>query len=439
LELRNLPRGHLPIRTIPGLGSIAERTLTEKQVISLVDLARLDPYDERFMKLGEGFPRWVLHARNLLADEVIKSLSVTSESIRVTLSKLYDREVSVKSVLARLGVYYVYVDVDVREGAGTLEIVMRLKPEQVPFAQGQWMEYRANAEQLRTKLQSNPQTHPTEAATYKSQGRWRNMNDFQAEAMQACGERSDMVFLLKVYLRLLLAESANLLVIWDENSMSRTSARIMLESFTPILSHIVLGGSGWSTLLQQVRPTEWSVVIIDDYERATPLERKFVLELLSSRIVREKPEGVEKTKVECSVMMNVWRNEEAGSRLLDPDLLSQFDLALKMPRARERVPKVDFFDGISREDSVSLSHLIQTLRHNRPIQKAPQQKYLARYQSYRPPAYLAGFGAQLPSCLEKLALAEARFGFRSEVGAEDYTEANRILQSALSSLSYRTG
>src|SRR5579875_1062131 len=187
---RQLRRGYQSISVVPGLGSIASRILSDHHVRNLSDLARLDPYDERFTKLGEDFPRWVLHARNIIADEIIKNVEVRSDVIILCTSKIYDKEATLKSVLGRLGVYYIYVDSEAIEKGDEYEISIRLKPEQYAFAQAQWNEYKANASLLqelkRQKVISS---------------RWKTLKDIDNELAKGLAELKDMLLFSRLCFR----------------------------------------------------------------------------------------------------------------------------------------------------------------------------------------------------------------------------------------------
>jgi hypothetical protein len=424
------PTGSKPLSAVPGLGSIAARTFADYGVKNLLDLARLDPYDERFTKLGEGFPRWVLYARSALADEIIKGIDVNSAEIRVGVLRNYDQDVSVKAVMGRLGVYYIYVDVSVVEGPSGYTISISPKSEFVGSAQ--WNEYRANASLFASRSQSKEQGRPQVADLRRA--KWRNFRDFESELLDALKERKDVQLLFRVFVKSLLCERLNTLVIWGEDSANRTTVRHMLSKLSPHLVHITMGGN---------RPEKWveaakhlkrgSILFLDEVERADPFERQAMLDILAARKFYPAP-GESAVEIESNVMINVWYRKEA--EILDPDVLGLINVPIKMPKSGSGASWVGFVEKVSESDSDGLFRLTVDIL-NRPLPAPDQSIKRPVAPIFKASEFLPGLGASLPAGLERLAEGIARSKYKEKIEPEDFKEANSLMQECLRSVASR--
>lgn len=424
------PVGSQPLSMVPGLGSIAVRTFADYGVRNLLDLARLDPYDERFTKLGEGFPRWVLYARTALADEIIKGIDVNLAEIRVSVLRIYDPDVSVKAVMGRLGVYYVYVDVSAVEAPSGYAISISPKSEFVGSAQ--WNEYRTNASVLASKSQSKEQSRPQVVDLRRA--RWRNFRDFESELFDAIKERKDVQLLFRVFVKSLLCDRLNTLVIWGEDSANRTTVRHMLSKLSPHLVHITMGGN---------RPEKWveaakhlkrgGVLFLDDVERADPFERQAMLDILVARKFFPAP-GESAVEVVSNVMINAWHRREA--EILDPDVLGLINVPVKMPKSSSAATWVGFVEKISESDSDGLFRLTLDIL-NRPVPSMDRSVKRPVAPVFRTPEYLPGLGASLPAGLERLAEGIAKSKYKEKIEPEDLKEANSLMQECLRSVASR--
>lgn len=84
------------ITEIPGIGPLTIRILTERGVQTVGELAKIDPYDEKFRVLGENLLSYVYYAMKAIADQVIKEVTVTPFHIKVVCSKDFDAEATRK-------------------------------------------------------------------------------------------------------------------------------------------------------------------------------------------------------------------------------------------------------------------------------------------------------------------------------------------------------
>lgn len=422
-ESKYIPRGYQSIKSVPGLGSIAARFLIENQITNLADLARLDPYDERFTKLGEDFPRWVFHARSVVADEVIRSIEVRGEAIVIFTFRQYDKQATLKSVLGRLGVYYIYVDADVKDRADAYEITLRLKPEQFSFAQAQWAEYKANAVQLQQSILGRGRK---EQVAKESRGKWRSLLDLDYELAKSFREEVSLLF--RLYLRLQVAPNMNMLVLWNDKAINRTLFRLAIENIAPRILHFVMGGCNLADVGVKVTTLKaGSIVIIDDVEKYTPEEKKFLLDLLAARRVQD---GERRIDAKCNIVMNVWLDD---AERLDPDLLGLVDLAVVMPETKYNELEVPETIRADDEDIAAIDELV-TMSLGKSTQARIDEAFISAFRPYKIPPYLGGYGSRLYNSLQKLAIANARIGYKDEVEESDITEASKIIQEALKTL-----
>ncbi len=410
---RQLRIGYQSISVVPGLGSIASRILSDHHVRNLSDLARLDPYDERFTKLGEDFPRWVLHARNIIADEIIKNVEVRSDVIIVCTSKIYDKEATLKSVLGRLGVYYIYVDSEAIEKGDEYEISIRLKPEQYAFAQAQWNEYKANASLLqelkRQKVISS---------------RWKTLKDIDNELAKGLAELKDMLLFSRLCFRAQLIKGMNVLAIWKAESVNRTYARLFVQNFIPRARVILLGDEENSRLGEvMLSCKEGSLLFVDDWEKAKGEERRILMEAMAY----PKLQYEEQWSKRGSMIFNVWAGSESN---LNNDMLGLIDIAFVMPEQQSRLPKLP---ESLKVNNTELEKLVIT-SSEREIKDAGSLQYsIPKNRIY---SKLKGFSPDLKRTIHMFAVAEAKVNGHDKVEESDIKDASLLVEEALASLSY---
>ncbi|MEM0118417.1 MAG: hypothetical protein QXV32_08205 [Conexivisphaerales archaeon] len=414
---RLVPKGYQSINTVPGLGSIASRTLLDHNVRNLADLARLDPYDERFTKLGEDFPRWVLHARTVVADEVIRGIEVRNDAIFVSAAKNYDREATLKSVLGRLGVYYIYVDTDVRERGDEYEITIRLKPEQYPFAQAQWNEYKANASLLQELRKQRVVV-----------SKWRSLKELDDLLTKAFSSSKDILLLSKLCLRLHLARALNLMVIWKAGSANKTSTQLLIRNLFPRVKHLTLGNSSQEKLAEAASLCrEGWMIMVDDWARAEGEERGQLLEAMAYPKLMPDDDAWSKRG---AIILNCWAAE---LEKLEPDLLGLFDIAMVMPdrEGKDRLVQMPEQLRNSEADLSEIDKLLaRTMERELRITAAPQNLEMKNVKHEG----LTGFSPDMNYVASRLAMAEAKLNLRERVEDLDYKEAYQLLNMAISSL-----
>ncbi len=401
----------------------------------MADLARTDPYDPRFRILGEPFSSWVLYARAVVADEIVTGVDVTPSAILVTCLKAHDRQASTNSVMGRLGIYDVYVDVDVRETKDSLQVRFRLKPEQMKFGMAQWMEYRNNALQLRAALRVKTGTLLSEAPMPVA--RWP-LEAFEEELKEKTKELEGLSLLFRVYLRLLSADRLNAIFLWDREACNRSLARSFLEEFTPTVAHVLCGGNTPEEMQEEIALNgNGGMVIVDDYEKATPEEKRILLDLLATRRTKIFYEA-KRTDVDVKArfVFNLWVPDKIDSPMLDPDFMGLVDIALRMPPAAnknaldellgEGVPLAQEAKGALQ--SVSGSDVIET------DMPADMQGLLRKF---RAPRFLSGYGSRMENAVGELALANARQRRSSVVEGADFEEAWELVELSNASLSVK--
>jgi hypothetical protein len=421
--------------TVPGLGSLSKRMLEERGVRSLVDLARTDPYDPRFRILGEPFSAWVLYARAVIADEIVTAVDVTPSAIRVTCQKAHDRQASKNSVMGRLGIYDLYVDVELRERPESYEVVFSLKPEQMKFGMAQWMEYRNNALQLRNALRMKVAAAMSEAPI--AVAKWP-LEAFEKELEDAVREVDELRLLTKLYYRILSSDRLNAVVLWDRAAINRSLARNFLDEFTPKSAHIICGGNSSSDLQEQIAlEGNDGVVLLDDFEKAVPEERRVLLDLMATRRTRVTFDGKRtEVTVKARFIFNLWQPERLDSPLLDPDFLGLVDIAMRMPRATER-SAFDQSVGRGLPSAQEAKSAIQSTLAAEVIETGAPDDIRPRLAKYRAPRFMAGYGTRLETALTQLALAAARQRRSPIVERADYDDAFELVTSANTSLVFR--
>jgi hypothetical protein len=427
-EPQGTPAGYRSIGLVPGIGTIAFRTLTDYGIRNLLELARLDPYDERFTKLGEGFPRWVLYARNTLADEIIGDVEVTQSEIRVTVQKLYDPDVTLKSIMGRLGVYYIYVEASLYDSQSGYTISITPKPEYAVSVQ--WNEYRFNASQFVKK--GTPKETGRAQVTVQYKLRWRNFKDFEQELFDSLKERKDLRILFNLFFKGMLSPRLNILFVWGESSANRTVVRHMMSKINPYLVHVTMGGNSSERLESSFKKcVSGGVLFIDELEKSEPQERQAILDILSVRRYRTDV-GKQTLEIPSGVIINGWARK--GARFLDPEILGLVDVPFRVPRSHAPVSWVKFIEQLTEDDGIGLYRLVAELLERKPVLAyRPSESQI----SFRIPADYSGLGASFLQGVEKLALGISRSKYKDKVEEEDYREAVALMRECVKSLSVK--
>jgi hypothetical protein len=420
---------------VPGLGSLSRRMLEEQGVRTMADLARTDPYDPRFRILGEPFSAWVLYARAVVADEIVSSVDVTPGAIRVTCHKTYDRLASRNALAGRLGIYDLYVDVELRERPDAYEVLFRLKPEQMKFGMAQWMEYRNNALQLRNALKVKTATVLSEAPMVEARC---PLDAFIEELEERTRQLDGLKLLSRLYLRTLSSDRLNLMVLWDREAYNRSLTRSFLDEFTPVSAHVLCGGNTPGEMQEQIALNgNDGVVIVDDFEKATPEEKRILLDLLATRKTKVTYDGKRtEVNVRARFVFNLWVPEKLDTPILDPDFMGLIDLAVRMPAAADRtaLDKV-VEDGIPSAQEAK-GALQATLRSEVREEELPDA-VTERLRKFKAPKFVSGYGSRLGNAVAGLALGVARQRRSVVVEAADIEEGFELVTSANSTLTFR--
>ena len=420
---------------VPGLGSFSRRLLEERGVRTMADLARTDPYDPRFRILGEPFSAWVLYARAVVADEVVISVDVTPGAIRVTCRKTYDKLASGNALAGRLGIYDLYVDVELWERPDAYEVLFRLKPEQMKFGMAQWMEYRNNALELRSALKVKTATLLSEAPM--SEARWP-LEAFEAELEERTKPLDGLRLLSRLYLRLLSSDRLNMMVLWDKEAYNRSLVRSFLDEFTPVSAHVLCGGNTSGEMQEQIALNgNDGVVIVDDFEKATPEEKRILLDLLATRKTKITYDSKRtEVNVRARFIFNLWVPDRLDSPILDPDFMGLVDLAVRMPPAPDR----SVLDGTVESGIPSAQEakgaLQSTLRSEVRETDLPDDM-AERLKKFKAPKFLSGFGSRLGNAAEELALGKARQRRSLAVETADLEEGLELVGLANATLTFR--
>ena len=420
---------------VPGLGTLSKQLLAEQGVRTMADLARTDPYDPRFRMLGEPFSSWVLYARAVIADEIITGAEVTPSAILVSCMKTYDKTVAKNSLMGRLGIYDVYVNVELREKPEAYEVLFRLKPEQMKFGMAQWMEYRNNAIQLKAAIRMKTGIVLSEAPIVAP--RWP-LDSFEEELRERTKEMEGLALLTRIYFRLISADRLNVIVLWDREAFNRSLARSFLEEFTPASAHVLCGGNTPEEVQEQiVLNGNEGVVIVDDFERVTPEEKRILLDLLATRRTKITYDGKRtEVNVKAKFVFNLWMPDRTDSPILDPDFMGLVDLAVRMTPAANKEALDEALESALPEVQEAKSAL-QSTTASEVLETDSPSEMKARLRKFKPPRYLLGYGARLDNSLRELSLGRARQRRSTLVEMEDFEEALELIELSNGTLSVR--
>ncbi|HVP24148.1 MAG TPA: hypothetical protein VMS77_09590 [Conexivisphaerales archaeon] len=431
------PEGGSPPGTmkVPGLGSLSRRLLEEQGVRTMADLARTDPYDPRFRILGEPFSSWVLYARAVVADEIIKEVEVTPGAIRVTCLKTYDRLASRNSLLGRLGMYDVYVDTEVRERPDAYEVLFRLKPEQIRFGMAQWMEYRNNALQLKAALRMKVGEPLLEAPMVEAS--WP-LERFERDLGERTIGLDGLELVAKLYLKILTTDRFNAVVLWDREAYNRSLTRSFLDEFTPVSAHVLCGGNTPEEMQEQiVLNGNNGLVMVDDFEKATPEERRILLDLLATRRTKITYDGKRTdVSVKARFVFNLWMPERVDAPILDPDFAGLIDLVVRLPAASDREALEPAVEG-GIPSAQEAKGALQSAQDEVVMEAALPEDMGTALHRFKPPKFLSGYGLRLGSAARQLAVSCARQRRSPVVELEDLEAAFDLVQRSNSTLSLK--
>jgi hypothetical protein len=420
---------------VPGLGSLSKRLLEEQGVRTMADLARTDPYDPRFRILGEPFSAWVLYARAVVADEIVTSVDVTPGAIRVTCQKTYDRLASRNAVAGRLGIYDLYVDVEVRERQDAYEVLFRLKPEQMKFGMAQWMEYRNNALQLRSALKVKTATVLSEAPM--TEARWP-LDAFGEELEERTKSLDGLGLLSRIYLKMLSSGRLNMMVLWDKEAYNRSLTRSFLDEFTPVAAHVLCGGNTPGEMQEQIALNgNDGVVIVDDFEKATPEEKRILLDLLATRRTKITYDNKRaEVNVRARFIFNLWIPDKLDAPILDPDFMGLIDLAIRMPQATDKGALDEAVES-GMPSAQEAKGALQATLGSEVMETELPDAMADQLKKFRAPKFLSGFGSRLGNAVEELALGTARQRRSSVVETADLEEGLELVSLANATLTFK--
>jgi hypothetical protein len=391
---------------VPGLGSLSRRLLEEQGVRNMADLARTDPYDPRFRILGEPFSSWVLYARAVVADEIVTRVDVVPDAIRVACLKTYDKEASRNALMGRLGIYDVYVDVEVRERQDSYEVFFRLKPAQMKFGMAQWMEYRNNALQLRASLRAKAGNVLMEAPVPAA--KWP-LDSFEEELREKTKGLDGIALLSLLYLKVLTTDRFNALVLWDREAYNRSLTRSFLEGFTPVSAHVLCGGNTPEEIQERiVLNGNGGVVVVDDFEKATPEEKRILLDLMATRRTKITYDGKRTdVNVNARFVFDLWMPEKLDSPILDPDFMGLVDLAMRMPPAPDKKGLYEIVEA-GMPSAQDVKGALQSAMGAEVAMGEPPEELIERLKEFKPPRFLSGYGSRLEDAVVQLATSCAR-------------------------------
>jgi len=409
------------IAEIPGIGPLTIRLLTERGVHTIDELAKVDPYDERFRVLGENLLTYVYYARKAIADQVIREVTVTPAYIKVICSKDFDAEATRKAVMGRLEIYDLYVEWKVREGRDRWEFVFTLKPEFARYALADWHQYRFLAAELQKQLRFRE----------KSVKRRQPKRQFQLSKVL---EPLPTPFkeLLEIFCYMQLVSNFNLLVLLDKESVNRSILRNFLKAYTLKPVHWICGNEDVEGITMTLVSSNEGTIFLESPHKARPSERVVLLSLLSSGTVTKESSG---DVVEIPLKGNVVTMIQLGEEPLpDREMLGLYHLAIKLPPLSKatQLKQVEMLKPRLEEE---FREFVGERMDLSPGYMPMPEGIRSNVKQYNPPRDLPGFSVRLKEAVELLAKAHAKVNASPSITASDYKRAWRLVASALQTLS----
>ena len=409
------------IAEIPGIGPLTIRILTERGVQTVDELAKIDPYDERFRVLGENLLSYVYYARKAIADQVIKEVTVTPSYIKVVCSKDFDAEATRKAVMGRLEIYDLYVDWKVKEGKDRWEFTFTLKPEFARYALADWQQYMFLAGELRRQLQLRE----------RKGGKGQPGRQFR---MAKVLEPLPPPFrdLLEIFCHMQLISNFNLLVILDKDCVNRSILRNFLKAYTLKPVHWICGSEDMEGLTMTMVSSNGGTMFLEGVHNARPNEKVMLLSLLSSgAVVKESSGEVVEIPVRSNVVTMIQLGEEP---LPDREMLGLYHLAIRLPPLK-RGTQLRQVEMLKPRLDEEFREFVRERMELSPGYMPMPEGIRVSVKQYNPPRDLAGFSVRLQEAVELLARASAKFNASPSITVQDYKKAWKMVASALQTLS----
>ncbi len=259
---------------LPDIGPLILNYLSKEEIHNYEDLARVNPYDSKLRFLGEKLVAWVNQARNILAEEAIRNVEV-NDQISVTSSKTYDEKLTQKCILARLGMYELYLRMQRRDLPDAYEFVFSINPEHERYALGPWLEYKQNARTYRyilARAEEAPVARPVRQLEY-------------GELLSIFGrvllDVGQVRLAKELLLHLLFADKLHCLIIGEPSSPAKSSLASLLVKFAVRpLRHVCGDANGGEMLSEKAVVVNPDVIVIENLRSATPDERRVLQEIM---------------------------------------------------------------------------------------------------------------------------------------------------------------
>lgn len=412
----------LAIKELPGIGPLTVRVLLENSVHTIEDLAKVDPYDERFKVLGENLLTYVYYARKAIADQTIKEVTVTPSYIKVVCGKEFDEESTRKAVMGRLEIYDLYVDCKVKEYHNRREFIFTLKPELARYALADWNQYRFLASELQRQIQVREmrvkkQTKPAKPVSIGG---------------IVEGLPSPLRELLESFLLIQFSSNFNLLILLDKDSFNRSLLRNFLKAYALKHVHWICGNREAEDLGMALLSATNGTIFIDDPHKATPPERALILSLLSSgKVVKEVSEDLMEIPVNANLVCMV---QLEGRKMPDREMLELFHLIIRIPPLSKGL-QLQQVELLKPKEDERFREEVRTKLNFKPAYMAVPESVLSNVKRYNPPKELAGFSVRLKEAIELLALGNAKLAGSPNITLSDYKKAWRLVQTSLQTLS----
>ncbi len=411
----------MTIKELPGIGPLTVKMLMDNGIYTLEELAKVEPYDERFRILGENLLTYVYYARKWIAEQTVKEVVVTPSYIKVICSKDYDEEATKKAVMGKLEIYDLYVQCQVKEYKDRREFLFTLKPEMAKYALADWEQYRFLAKELQRQLKlKGKKVHLKQSH-----------KPFSLEKALK-GLPFPLKELTEVFMLAQFVPNFNLLVILDKDSLNRSLLRNFLKAYTIKPVHWICGNNDPSDLSMALMSACGGTIFIDDPQLSSSVERTVLLSLLSSgKILRDTSGDVVEIPVDAKVVAMI---QLGNNGFLDREMLGLFHLAIKIPPLSKST-QISQVDILKPKESESFLEIVKERCNMKPSYMAIPEGIITSIKQYNPPKDMTGFAVRLKESVELLAEGSAKLSGNQAITVQDYNRAWRLITLALQSLS----
>lgn len=438
--------------SIPGVSTMLLNRLAQEGILSFEDLARTDPNNSRLRFISDKLEVWINYARKMIAEEVIRDISVgrDKDTITVKCSKVYDVFFTLETVKAKLEIYEYYVDVDRRISDNYYELIFTINKEHRQYASGSWYDYVQRAESIK-KISASPKVDEPLNEDVKEIPYSELLSFFAPEILNF----GDVPLIKEVLLHLLFADRLNVMISSNPSVSAKTSlGRALLHYASASYSHNCGSRFSVEELANMMCELNEGVVLLQGLDSITAEEKT----VLSSMLSLQKAEMSQRFGEDCSTKINFYAQsnafenksnrktskKNANSIVIDSELLQFFHCVVIASQY-----SVTEFDAISRfiskaspnsgDESKKLNIYLQKARSIQPNHDGPPEEvydflktvYKQREKIAIPVTPEIGKG------VIEIAKAHSRIRLSPRVTREDFLYALGLVQECLKTCGFQ--